>query len=472
MLMNYALALSLLTLAGDQPEWGGFRGNNGTGLTDSAELPSELAKDSNALWRIEIPGGYSSPVIAGENVFVTAANEKTLLTLCLDRASGAVRWSSEIEFDGKRPGANSSAAPSPATDGKHVYALFHHLGLVAYDLEGDEVWRQPLGPFSIPHGMSTSPLVHAGRVIQLVDQDSGSFIVAFDKLTGKQLWKVERPGATHGYSTPAIYEPAAGPAQVVVSGALQIAGYSVETGEKVWWVNGASWQAKCVPVIVGDVCYVNSYMVAPTEFGLPKMSGSFEDLLAERDENGDGKIGRDEWDHAVMQQVWFIFDLNDDNYLDAQDWDYCLSASSSTGGLFAIALDGKGDVTETHIKWKFGDRRGLPDIPSPVAVEDTLFMIKEGGLLTSVNLADGEVVKQGRVGEPDRYFASPISAAGKLITASQSGQLAVISALGEWEVLSVGSIDEDVWATPAIAGNQVFVRSEEALYCFGMPSQN
>ena len=460
-------ALSSLAASDDEtPEWGGFRGNNGAGLATSEALPDVLAVEETALWRTEVPAGYSSPTVAGSRVFLTAAEGTQLLTLCLDRYSGEIRWTRELEFDGQRTGMNSPAAPSPVTDGERVYALFHNFGLVAYDLKGEQVWSVPMEPFNIPHGMSTSPVLHAGLLVLQVDQDLGAYLLALDTETGEERWKVERPGVTHSYSTPAIYAPEEGSPQVVVSGSYQIAGYDLETGDKLWWVNGSAWQTKAVPVIAGDVCYVNAYMVPSSEFGMPKFNASWEEVLAERDADGDGKIARSEYEHEMLGQAWFIFDLDGDDLLDERDWEYLVSSGHATGGLFAIRLDGRGDVTETHLMWKFGDRRGLPDIPSPLVLGDTLFMIKEGGLLTAVDLATGEVVKQGRVGQPDQYSASPVGAAGRIITASGSGQLAVLTGSRDWEVVSVSNLDEEIWATPAIADGQVFVRSQSAIYCF------
>jgi outer membrane protein assembly factor BamB len=141
----------------------------------------------------------------------------------------------------------------------------------------------------------------------------------------------------------------------------------------------------------------------------------------------------------------------------------------AVGGLFALELGGSGDVTE-RLRWKFADRRGLSDVTSPVIVGDALFVIREGGLLTSLELATGRVVKQERVGEPDQYYASPVAGDGKLYLASLSGQLTVVTAEAEWTALGSHALeDERVWATPALARRAVYVRSEEALYCFEQP---
>ena len=467
MTMHAITALLLLFATDDgSPEWGSFRGNNGQGLATNASIPSEVGSEATQAWRVEVPAGYSSPVVSGEHVFLTGVEESKLLTLCLQRTDGKELWRKEIEFDGLRVGMNSSAAPTPVTDGERVYVLFHSRGLVAYDVEGKELWKHQIGPFNIPHGMSTSPIVHDDLVLLVVDQDLDSYVVAYDKESGEERWKTKRPGVTHSYSTPAVYTPEEGPAQLIVSGSLQVTGYSLEDGKRLWWVDGSAWQTKAVPIIVGDECFVSAYMVPSTEFGMPKLQESWEAELEERDANGDEVIGRDEWEGQMIQMVWFIFDLNGDEVLDKTDWEYMGSAGTATGGLFAINLGGTGNVTETHVKWKFDDRRGLPDCPTPLCLDDTLYLIKEGGLLTAIDPESGEVSKQDRVGEPDAYFASPIGAGDRLLTASRGGQLAVIQAGREWEVLSVHDLKEELWSTPALADGQVFVRTQEALWCF------
>ena len=465
------ILLSLALVPADVPEWGGFRGNNGAGVAESPGLPDKLSADACGLWEASIPPGYSSPTVCGERVFLTAAEGKELSTICLDRATGEERWAKVIEFSGKRTGANSPAAPSPVTDGRAVYVCFHDVGLIAYDLDGNEKWRQEMEGFDIPHGMSTSPVVHGDLVVLLIDQDSKSELVAFEKSTGEVRWRTEREGTTHSYSTPTIYAPAEGPTQVVVSGSFQIAGYALETGEKIWWANGAAWQTKSVPVIVGDTAIVNAYMVPSTEFGVPALNQTWEEILAEKDADEDGLIARSEWnDIPALQQAWFIFDLDNDEMLDEDDYAYLVSTGHSTGGLFAIKLDGTGDVTDTHIVWENDQKRGLPDIPSPIVVDGVIYLVKEGGILTSIDAATGEVVKQARIGEPDRYYASPVAAAGRIVTASHGGQLTVVQAGREWEVVSSEDLQEEVWSTPAIAGDQVFIRTQFALYCFKTPT--
>ena len=472
--MHPVLALVLVSnpLAhGEAPQWGSFRGNNGAGVAASGRLPEALDPESNLQWRVEVPSGYSSPVIAGKNLFLTGATgtlraptvSGKLVALCLDAATGETRWQKEFDLSGPRPGQNSCAAPTPATDGEVVVTLFHHLGLVAFDTSGKELWRQTLAPFNIPHVMSTSPVIHGQLVILQVDQDGGAYLVAFDKQSGKERWRVAREGVAHSYATPAIHTAADGTAEVVVSGTYQVAAYALADGAKRWWMDGAAWQTKCVPIFAKERCFLNSFMPSLGEMEYGTFSGSF----AERDADHDGFVTQTEYGDEKIHTIWFLFDQDHDKKLSEQEWGAALKSNSATGGLFAIELGSKGDVTSSKVKWKVDDRRSLSDVTSPILVNDVLFTIQEGGVLTSLDPETGKVQKQERVGQPDSYYASPVAGDGKLYLASQSGILTVVKAAGEWEQLASHPLeDEEVWATPAMVGSAVYVRGKSALYCF------
>ncbi|MFT7486395.1 MAG: hypothetical protein ACI9F9_002250, partial [Candidatus Paceibacteria bacterium] len=356
-MLNTCLLLSLSILpiyVGDTPAWGGFRGNNGSGVVEGSPIPDQFDLEENLLWKVDALPGYSSPIVNAGRVYITAAAGTKLSTHCLDLGTGEQVWAQEIAFDGKRVGANSSASPTPATDGERLYTLFHHVGMVCYDLDGKELWRNDLGaPFNLPHGLSTSPVVHGDSVIIQVDQDTNSHLLALDAKTGKTLWNTDRSGSTHSYATPVIYTPKEGPAQIIVSGSNQIAGYALATGKRIWWVDGAAWQSKSLPLIHGDLCIVNSYMVSTSEFGGPRVTQSWQECLVERDANDSGFIEREEWDDTAMMQAWFIFDLDGDDKLNEDDFNYLKNAGSAVGGLFAVKMDGQGNVTESHIAWRY-----------------------------------------------------------------------------------------------------------------------
>ncbi len=449
-------------------EWREFRGPNGSGVSSATGLPEVLDPELNIAWRTEIPKGYSSPVVSGERIYLTAYEERHCFTLALDRSTGEILWKVEAPavVPENRRTPNSPASSTPVTDGERVIVAYECYGLVGYDTAGKELWKEELAPFNIPHGLATSPVLAGENVVMLVDQDTDSYIVAFDKKSGEERWRVARRGATHGYSTPVVHRPKEGPAEVIVSGSFEVTSYSADDGSKLWWANGMCWQAKTLPVIEGDMLYVLSTMGGLAEYGGAKLKGTWEEMLADEDADGDGRLGRKEWTEGGTNMLWFLYDMDNDEAFSKEEFEQTLARERSPGGLFAIQLGGTGDVTKTHVRWTNTDRRNLPDLPSPVLHEGVLYLMRDNGVLTSMDPADGKSFKNERAGDPDEYSASPIIGEGKMYCAGHSGQLLVVRCGKEWELLSSKSLDEEVWATPAIADGQVLVRTEDALYSF------
>jgi len=317
--------------------------------------------------------------------------------------------------------------------------------------------------------MSTSPLIHGDLVVLQVDQDGGAYLVAFDKKTGEKRWRVERPGVTHSYATPAIFQPDGGPAQVVVSGTFQVAGYSLANGEKQWWLDGSAWQSKSAPIFARGRCYMNAFMPSLADMEYPTFHGTFAETLAAHDANKDGKIAQSEYGDAKLHEIWFLFDVNKDGLLDESDWSFALASNDAVGGLFAIDLGGKGDVTKSKLKWKVSDKRSLSDVTTPVIVGDALFVIGEGGLLTSFDLETGKIQKQERVGSPDSYYASPVAADGKLYLPSEDGEILIVKAGPSFALVGRNPMGQPLMATPAISGRLLLVRGERELVAIGRP---
>src|SRR6266542_6122707 len=172
----------ILVAAALSPDWSRFRGPNGSGVAEVHNLPVEFGPRRNVLWKTPVPEGNCSPILAGDRLFLTAAEGERLLTLCLDRHTGKLLWKRELpksRTERKSP-PNGPASTTPVTDGENVYSLFSEFGLVSYTAGGKERWRVPLGPFTPPHGMAASPILAGGKLIVVADQISASYIAAFD----------------------------------------------------------------------------------------------------------------------------------------------------------------------------------------------------------------------------------------------------------------------------------------------------
>jgi outer membrane protein assembly factor BamB len=261
MMTLLSLLLVLTLLPAPAEEWSRFRGPNGSGLSETTGLPTEFGPDRNVIWKTELPQGYSSPILHGNRIFLTGFRADTLLSFAVDRATGKVLWEREAPRVRKEKldKRNHPAAASAATDGERVYFFFADYGLLAYDVNGRELWRRPLGPFNNIYGMGASPILVGDVVVLTCDQSTGSYIAAFDKKTGRERWRTPRVEARSGHSTPIVYTPSGGRAQVLVPGSFLLSAYDPRDGKRLWWVGGLSFEMKSTPVVSGDTLYINGF---------------------------------------------------------------------------------------------------------------------------------------------------------------------------------------------------------------------
>jgi outer membrane protein assembly factor BamB len=471
-----ALAPTPLASAED---WLQFRGPNGSGISASTGVPVDFGPDKNVVWKTELPPGHSSPVLTRKHIFVTAHTKEKeaykLLVLCLDRATGKLLWEREVprSKQGRLQNVNGPASPSPVTDGTNVYVFFQEFGLISYDAAGKERWRHPLGPFNIFYGFGASPILVDDKVILPVDQDNpSSYLLAIDKNTGRLRWKVERPVVISGYSTPTIYQPKKGPKQIVIPESFQLSAYSVADGKRVWWVRGLACEMKSIASQDGEYLYINGWGFPQNQPGQQVKTIPWEDALPKYDKNNDKLIAKTEvtgTDQIDKMLTWAFeaFDMDRDEKLNPKDWEVFRAMMASENGLLAIKLGGEGDQTANAIRWRY--TKPVPQVPSTLLYKGVLYMINDSGILLSFDPATGNVLKQGRLhGAIDKYFSSPVAADDKVFLTGQGGQMSVLKAAGEWEVLRVNEMDDECFATPAIADGRIYVRTRSALYCFGV----
>lgn len=444
-------------------DWSQFRGPNAAGVSNDGDLPTEFSPARNVVWKTALPRGASSPVLAGDRIYLTGAEGSRLIAFCLDRQSGRILWRREIAASRAEVlhKLNDPASGTPVTDGRNVYVFFGNFGMASYGEDGNERWRLPLGPFTNLHGMGASPVLAGGAVIMNCDQDVGSFLLAVDASSGKVRWKTDRSEVTHGYSTPVVHGD-----ELIVPGAYQMIAYSLKTGEKTWWVRGLTWQPKSAPVIGGGMVFFNGW--APggdpgRQYDLPP----WEQVLQERDANRDGKIAQSELPKEWQPTgSWGAVDLDDDGLLNAREWSFFRARRAARNNLMAIRLGGRGDVTGTHVAWRFS--KALPDVPCPLLYRGVLYLVRTGGIATTLDPATGEVHKQERLqGALDGYYSSPIGADGKVYMASEAGKVVVLTAAADWRVLAINDLEEPIYATPAVEAGRLYIRTQDALYCFG-----
>jgi outer membrane protein assembly factor BamB len=461
------LALYLIcAAAAGASDWTRFRGPNGSGVSTDRGLPTEISPNRNVLWKGKTPKGNSSPVVLQGRLWITGHEGDERLVLCYDAATGALLWRKAVTkaFTEVINPVNGPTTPTPASDGRSIFVFFPDVGLLAYDLDGKQRWRVPMGPFGGVQGMAVSPIYAEGNVVLLIDTPEYAYLAAFDAETGRQVWKADRqPGFLGSYITPAVYKPADGPAQIVVAGAVELTSYQAKTGERLWWARGVSYGPAAPPLIAGD----SIYTLEPTGIEPPP----FSQMLKQFDTNKNGKIELSETSgDKIMYRLFKSADKiigNGDGVVTEEEWNRAFS--STNGGLVRTRLNGKGDVTQTHVGWRYA--KGLPYLTGPLLYNEILYVIRGGGILTTFNPETGELLRQERLKDAiGDYYASPVAADGKIYFVNKEGKVTVIRAGANWEILSSGDLDEQVIAAPAIADSRIYIRTEGTLYCFGSKS--
>jgi outer membrane protein assembly factor BamB len=459
------LASAALSYVAWCANWDRFRGPNGSGIAEDGPLPSEFNTTKNLVWKTPLPMGKSSPVLTASRIFLTGHEGGKLYTFALDRSTGKLLWKKEApgNREEKRHTLNDPASPSAVTDGDNVFVFFAGFGLVSYTNAGAERWRLAMGPFTNFHGMGASPVLANGKVLMICDQDQNAYVTAVDQKTGKVIWRTERPEMVHSFSTPILYS-GKGVTELIVPGSYQMSSYDVDTGDLLWKVRGLTYQVKSVPVIANDVLYFNGWAPGGEPSERIELPG-FEEMIAKFDTNKDGKLSKDEIPKNWHPGNWDMQDLNKDGLFDARDWLYYSMRRTSSNAAMAIKLGGRGDITNTHVLWRY--QKSLPDVPGVLLYRGVLYLIRNGGILQTLDPATGKLLKQGRLPKGlGEYYASPVAGDGKIYLVSRDGDITVLEAGGDWGVTGTSQLGEEVFATPAIADGKMWIRTAAALYCF------
>ena len=442
--LRSVLALLALPLAAAAQDWPHWRGPNFDGSTTAAGLPLKIARDQHVLWRAELPGpGASTPIVLGERVFVssTDAKQEKLVALCLDRETGKLLWRADVESGyspaGKALGAlrrdrrSTYAAPSPTTDGERVLFFFGNGDLVAYDLAGKPLWSRNLqqdhGDFAFQWTFSASPTLWEGRIFLPIlqrDQPVGgagqqgaqSFLLALDPKTGKTLYKHVRPSdarmeSLESYATAIPRAAASGRREILVVGGDVITGHDPASGDELW-----RWGA---------------------------------------------------WNEGHRETWWRIVPSA------VVGGDVALVCAPKRAPVFAVKLDGRGDLGADGLAWQSKGKRNAvsSDVPTPLYYQESFFVLSDvRGALSRVDAKTGEVEWTTAMPGRSPWRASPTGADGKVWCLSHEGRVVVVDATGGGILHEavLGEEDADhIRATVVVAHERIFVRTNAALYCFG-----
>jgi outer membrane protein assembly factor BamB len=406
-----AAAVSLPATASAQ-NWPRFRGENGTGVSQVRGIPVQW-RESDYEWVIDLPGkGHSSPSIWGNRLFVTSGDEDSpgdesanRMLLCFDATTGEQLWRQTIQLSVDHlHKKNSNGSCTPAVDGERVYVAFAddtQYIFTAYDLDGNQLWSKDLGPFETQHGLGQSPMVipELDLVVLANDQIGASFIAAFNRKTGEEVWRTPRKSRKTAYSTPMLLTlPGQKPQLICSSGAVGIAGLDPETGRELWSSGELPLRSVSSPV------YGNGVVIATC---------------------GSGGVGK-----------------------------------------YMVAVDptGAGDVSGTHIVWERDVSDKLPYVPTPIVLGPHLYLWTDQGIVVCVDMKTGETVNQKRTGGGN-FSSSPLLIDGKLYNLSEAGEVIVVSATPELEILGTSQLGDGSHATMAVANNRLYIRGFHRLAC-------
>jgi len=414
---RHALLLSAIVLAAApvQADWPQFRGPDGTGVSKSRGVPLSWSETKNVKWKTPIPGrAWSSPVVFGSQVWVTTATPdgRELSALALDRDTGRVLHDLKL-FQVEKPQYahpfNSYASPTPAIEAGRVYVSFGSPGTAAIDTaSGKVVWERRDFECNHYRGAGSSPVVFGDLLLMHFDGSDHQFLVALDKRTGKTVWRTER----------SIDFKDLGP-----DGKPEAEG---DFRKAFATPHVATIGGRPVLVSIGS----------KATYGYEPRTGKELWRIEERSSHSAGT-------RPVLGQGLLFYPTG---------W--------PTGQLLAVKPDGRGDVTETHVAWRL--TRGVPKKPSLLLVDDLLYLIADNGIASGVEAKTGEVVWSGRL--EGNYSASPLWIDGRIYAFNEDGKATVLQGGREFKVLAENRLEDGFMASPAVAGEALFLRTRTHLY--------
>ncbi len=423
-----AFSAALVLLLGPQAyaeNWPQWRGPRFNGTSSASDLPTTWSQKENVRWRVELPGpAASTPAVWGDRIFLTSTENETdsLFVLSFDR-SGQLQWSHDVgrgnrkKLPDRLAHETTPASPSPATDGKHVWALFGTNILVKLNYSGDEIWRVDLasryGSVNNYFGLSMSPLLYEGRLyLQLLHTDA-QLIVALDAATGDEVWQHQRSTnareeCLHSYASPTPFVSRSnGAAQILIQGADYITSHRIADGNELWRYGTLNPADSYNPTfrLVSTPIAVEGTVIVPTAKRGPVIG------LRPGDFSGSIAKGSDQ----------FVWELE----------------------------------------------RGTPDVPSPLVFGGLVYLSGEKGTLTVLDFKSGEVVYDERVHQ-STHRGSPVHADGKIFLTGTDGTVSLIRPGREFEVIAKNDLGEYLAASPAISGDTIYLRTYDALYAIGI----
>ncbi len=434
--------------------WMQFRGPNGTGISASENrLPDRLDLEKNLVWKTVVPAGHSSPIVVGDSIYLTAFEPGKLIVLCFARENGSERWRREIAVESfeRYFQQHGPATPTPVSDGQRVFVVFGSFGILAYDLDGNELWRRELPQQRNTFGSASSPIIADKHLLVFLGSEDESLLQSLNPASGDINWERRRPGPASSWSTPVMFESEGRPA-VLIYEPYRLQACLLADGSDLWSVPGLADEPITIPQVGEELIYATSYNLRTNKeaIGLP----TFEALLAECDADDDGKINAEEaksnksilsrpdadgqGDHPL--RIFFrMLDANRDGAIDSTEWPHIhawMEPWTHANGLLAIK-PGDADAAPNMV-WQHAS--GVPECPSPLLFQDRLYEVRNGGVVTCLDAKSGEQLFHDRIAGPGPYYASPIVGDKKIYLASARRRHRLVCQLA-----TQGRIEERSW---------------------------
>ncbi|HEV2947291.1 MAG TPA: PQQ-binding-like beta-propeller repeat protein [Gemmataceae bacterium] len=437
--LRISLVTTLLAIANihGQDNWPQFRGPNAAGLApEGAHLPETWSTTQNVAWKVEIPGrGLSSPIVWGDRIFVTSCltEGKTPVAkkglyfggeqfkpptdlhrwavYCVDLNAGKIRWETVVHKGAPKSThhiKNSYASETPVTDGERVYAYFGNVGIFCLDMNGKELWHKDLGVFKTRFGWGTaaSPVLHQDRLYIVNDNEEKSFLIALNKKTGQEIWRVDRPDEKSNWATPFIWENELR-TEIITCGSGSVRSYDLN-GKLLWELKGLSSITIPTPITRFGLLYLGSGYVLEKD--------NFKPLYAIRPgASGDISLGKEESSNA-------------------------------------------------YVVWR--QKSAAPYNPSFLIYGDYLYVLKDMGTLDCYDARTGkEIYKGQRIGPAANAFtSSPWAYADKVFCLSEDGDTFAVQAGPNFKLLGKNSLGEMTLTTPALTKDSLIIRTDTKLY--------
>ncbi|MBC8182238.1 PQQ-binding-like beta-propeller repeat protein [candidate division KSB1 bacterium] len=434
------------SLVSAQENWQHWRGPNHNGISNATNLPVIWSSEKNIAWKTELPSwSAGTPIIWGDQIFITSpskvdeetveAREKTfeqnrrgrrrrayldpggskLLLLCISKKDGKILWQRELDNKNELHRKANDSSPSPVTDGKYVWVITGTGVLTAFNMQGDQIWQRKLqeeyGKFGLNFGYGSSPLLLNGQlIIQVIHgykTEDPSYILSMEAKTGKTLWRKLRITDAIKESKDSYTTPLifdnGKEKQLIISGGDYVTGHDPDTGEEIWRAGGMN------PMKRSNFRVIASPVIADGIIYLPTRKKPLQAF----------RIGR------------------------------------------------TGDITESSFLWKW-EGRGAPDVPSPLCDGKYFYMVDDKGLVTCLDAKAGTVIWGPERTSEGIVSASPILADGKIFFVNEKAVTTIVKEGPEFELVATNELDGTyTLASPAISGNQIFIRSATYLYCIG-----